>query len=167
MKPESLEIISESAEHTRLLGRCLGTRLTGGLTIRLYGGLGSGKTCFIQGLAAGLDVPEQYVVASPTYTLINEYPGRLPLVHVDLYRLSGSLDAESIGLWEFFDTEAVVAVEWAERLADNDWPAESLLIRLDTEGDTTRRIRIFGSGLDQGNLIKDLAAEWSKTKNNS
>lgn len=164
MKNEnSLTIVSGSAEHTRKLGFCLGRLLSGGLTIRLYGDLGSGKTCFVQGLAAGLGVPEHDVVTSPTYTLVNEYPARLPLVHVDLYRLSGSLDAESVGLWEYFDSGAVVAVEWAERLAQNDWPQASLCIQFQIEGDTHRHIHIFGCGLDQNNLIKNLASEWNKS----
>jgi tRNA threonylcarbamoyladenosine biosynthesis protein TsaE len=156
------QVVSRSAEQTRKLGFLLGTRITTGLAIRLHGDLGGGKTCFVQGLAMGLDVPPTFVVASPTYTLINEYPARLPLVHVDLYRLGGSLDAEFIGLWDYFETQAVVAVEWAERLPEDQWPMESLCVRFQITSDTERRILIFGYGLEQDNLIKNWAAEWNR-----
>ncbi|MDA8138061.1 MAG: tRNA (adenosine(37)-N6)-threonylcarbamoyltransferase complex ATPase subunit type 1 TsaE [Desulfobacteraceae bacterium] len=147
------ELTTQSPDQTRALGRCLGQMIQKGLTLRLRGELGSGKTCFVQGLAQGLDVPCEYVLTSPTYTLINEYPGRLPLFHIDLYRLGGSADAEMIGLWEIFDSGAVAAVEWSERLSDGDWPVEHLRIDFTISDDLCRRIGLIGCGRDMDNLI--------------
>lgn len=153
-------ILSKSPEQTRALGRCIGQILKSGLVIRLQGGLGSGKTCFVQGLARGLGVDEKWVVSSPTYTLINEYAGRLVLYHVDLYRLKDATDVETIGLWELFGAGNVVAVEWAERLADDEWPCPSLCIDFSIQDDDTRRLTFVGNGLDADtgldadNLIK-------------
>jgi len=77
----------------------------------LTGDLGSGKTSFVQGLARGLEVPNDYYITSPSYTLINEYPGRHPFFHVDLYRLEDPVDFEDIGLYDILDVNFVVAIE--------------------------------------------------------
>ena len=154
------ETITHAAEQTRRLGRCLGRLLQSGTILRLSGHLGSGKTCFVQGLAKGLDVPAEYPITSPTYTLINEYPGRFPLLHVDLYRIDGPADAEAVGLWELFSPDAVVAVEWAERLEDCHWPPDTLCIDFKIRDDDSRRIRLNGYGLAGGNLIRDIVAGW-------
>lgn len=146
-------IITQTPDQTHALGRCLGQQLNEGMIIRLRGDLGSGKTCFVQGLARGLGVPRNYEITSPTYTLINEYPGRLALFHVDLYRLEGSMDAEMIGLWEIFEMNAVTAVEWSERLAEHEWPERHLKIDLVAIDDTRRRIRLNGYGRGTDNLI--------------
>lgn len=156
----SYKTITRSAEQTRQLGSCLGRLIQSGVVLRLTGHLGSGKTCFIQGLAQGLEVPESYAVTSPSYTLINEYPGRLPLFHVDLYRLSGPADADAIGLWELFARNAVVAVEWADRLEDCHWPESSLTIHFKIHEDDTHSVRLNGYGLDMDNLIRDIVAAW-------
>ncbi len=155
------ELTTRNPEQTQDLGRRLGQHIQGGLTIRLNGDLGSGKTCLVQGLARGLAVPEGYDITSPTYALIHEYPGRLPLYHVDLYRLRGSMDAESVGLWELFDTESVVAVEWEERLDESDWPETGLRVELRIEEDNTRRIRLIGYGLESDNLIRETVENWN------
>jgi len=149
------EILSHNPDQTRALGKIIGQGLKEGLAIQLHGDLGSGKTCLVQGLAEGLDVPAGYDVTSPTYTLINEYPGRLPLIHVDLYRLNDSVDAEMIGLWEIFNQRNVVAVEWAERLAPDDWPETHLKLLFFTVDDLCRRIHLIGCGLETDNLIKE------------
>ena len=152
---------SSGPEHTRAMGTAMGRLLLHGRLVLLNGDLGSGKTCFVQGLARGLDVPEVYDITSPTYTLINEYPGRLPLLHVDLYRLATIDDAESIGLWELLTRPAVVAVEWADRLGEEHWPGEALHIAFEGLTGDTRRLRLFGHGLEGDNLIDTLAAKWS------
>ena len=84
--------------------------------IALTGDLGCGKTTFVQGLARGLGVSEREYVTSPTFTLINEYDARLALVHVDLYRLDTGLDMLDIGFDEVLERDAVVAIEWADKL---------------------------------------------------
>jgi len=155
-----VEIQTNSPEQTRQLGQAIGRTLKTGLAIQLCGDLGSGKTCLVQGLARGLAVPAGYDITSPTYTLINEYPGRLPLFHVDLYRLNDRVDAEMIGLWEIFGQQAVVAVEWAERLTEEDWPEEHLKIVFATIDDRRRSLRLIGCGLETDNLISEAVEIW-------
>lgn len=150
------KFIARSAEEMQQLGYDIGIRLKAAAVLRLNGDLGSGKTCFVQGLAKGLGVPEGYYITSPTYALIHGYPGRLPLVHVDLYRIHDESDAESIGLWELIDEENVVAVEWADRLEDAYWPTSTLTVEIKIADDETRHIRLIGSGLQMVDLIKEV-----------
>ncbi len=96
------------------MARDLASKLSKGTTILLYGELGAGKTTFVQGLAEGLGVPEEVYVSSPTFSLINEYPGRQKLYHVDLYRLAPE-EVEDLGLPELA-SQGVMVIEWAERL---------------------------------------------------
>lgn len=116
MNTKMMHIISHCPEDTRRIGGEIGESLTDGLVISLTGELGSGKTTLVQGLARGLEVPENYYITSPTYTLINEYPGRYSLFHVDLYRLEGPAAFEDIGMYDVLNGEGVVAVEWADKL---------------------------------------------------
>jgi tRNA threonylcarbamoyladenosine biosynthesis protein TsaE len=153
-------IITETQAQTRKLGRLIGHVLQAGLLIKLNGDLGSGKTCFVQGLAVGLEVPDEFDITSPTYTLIHEYPGRIPLLHIDLYRIHDEMDAEAIGLWDMLDPASVVAVEWADRLPDALWPSDALTIRIDIQENDNREISLFGSGLKTTNLIKEIGAMW-------
>jgi len=111
-----LKIITRCPEDTRLMGEKIGKSITDGLIIGLTGELGSGKTTLVQGLARGLAVPDDQHITSPTYTIINEYPGRIPLFHVDLYRLEGQDAFEDIGLYDILDSEGVVVIEWADKL---------------------------------------------------
>jgi tRNA threonylcarbamoyladenosine biosynthesis protein TsaE len=157
-----VSITTRSPEQTRLLGYCLGNCIRKGIALRLQGDLGSGKTCFVQGLAQGLEVPAGYAIASPTYALINDYPGRIPLYHVDLYRLEGRLEADRIGLGEILGFDAVAAVEWAERLPESDWPEENLVIDFAaTDEDQRRVIRLIGYGRGTDNLIMETLKLWN------
>jgi len=149
----NITLDSYSPAETRKLGEKVGRRVRTDTVIALNGELGSGKTVFIQGLARGLDVPENYYVTSPTYTLINEYPGRQKLFHVDLYRLTDPIDFENIGLYEILYGEGVVAIEWADRLVD-DLPAEHVRIHFEISGNDRRKIRITAHGLEPLNLLK-------------
>lgn len=158
--PTRCRIVTRNADQTRLLGRLIGARLPAGTVLRLVGTLGSGKTCFVQGLARGLGVPEEYDITSPTYTLVHEYPGRIPLIHADLYRLSDEADAEAVGLWDLMDAHSIVAVEWAERIDDRYWPAGVVNIEFQILGDEARGIQLFACGLQIGNLIKEVRALW-------
>jgi tRNA threonylcarbamoyladenosine biosynthesis protein TsaE len=160
--PPACHIVTQTAEQTQELGELIGSRLQGGVVIQLVGTLGSGKTCFVQGLARGLAVPREYDVTSPTYTLVHEYPGRLPLAHVDLYRIADEMDAEAIGLLDLMDSRTVVAVEWADRLDDAFWPREKLQVRFQARNDESRCIQLFGYGLQIGNLIKQVLALWNE-----
>lgn len=107
------QFISRSASQTRRWARRLLDALPKQAVLALHGELGSGKTCFVQGLAEALGVDQP--VTSPTFTLIQEYTGRRPLVHVDLYRIPSAAEAAELGLEEYFEREGVVAIEWAER----------------------------------------------------
>ena len=116
----SVSIHTASTEETEEAGRVFGLAVSGPLVLTLTGDLGSGKTCFARGLARGLGVDEAYPVTSPTYTIVNEYPGRLPLFHMDLYRLGGVDELEEIGYRDMLQAKGVIVVEWPERADDGE-----------------------------------------------
>jgi tRNA threonylcarbamoyladenosine biosynthesis protein TsaE len=150
--PPLFLISSRSDAETRRIGEIIGEMAEAGIIIALRGDLGSGKTALVQGLARGLDVPEKVYVTSPSYTLVNEYPGRLPLFHIDLYRLSNP-DFEDIGLYDILDTHsAVVAIEWAERLCLEPH-FECLTLQMEITGDNTRNIVFTAYGDRQLQLL--------------
>ena len=121
----------------------------------LNGDLGSGKTTFVQGLANGLGVPRNYVITSPTFTLINEYPGRLPLFHVDLYRIADVEELENIGFFDLLTGDGVVAVEWADRVA-RELPEDRIDIGFQVVDDVRRGMEIRAGGQTAGDLLKRL-----------
>jgi tRNA threonylcarbamoyladenosine biosynthesis protein TsaE len=139
------KIISSSPEETTEIGVQLGRQLFPGALIALIGDLGSGKTCLVQGIARGLDVPEVLYVTSPTYTLVNEYHGRLILFHVDVYRLEGTSDLENIGLDEMIAADGVTVIEWAEKVLDG-LPKDRLSILLSILDDQSRSLEITACG---------------------
>jgi len=149
------QIITRSVEDTRALGQDIGRRLQSNTVITLTGDLGSGKTVFVQGLAKGLGVPNGYYVTSPTYTLINEYPGRFRLFHVDLYRLDHVEELKEIGIDEIVNGEGVVAVEWADKLPGN-LLTDYINLQFEIVGEESRKILLFGYGLQFSNLLKGL-----------
>jgi len=105
-----------SADETKRLGKRLGKRLLAGDIVLLFGDLGSGKTTLTQGIAAGLGVSQDEYVRSPTFTLINQYQGRMPVYHIDLFRIESSAEMANLGLEETLHGEGAVIVEWAEKL---------------------------------------------------
>jgi tRNA threonylcarbamoyladenosine biosynthesis protein TsaE len=154
--PERL-ITTRSAEETRALGRSLAALLQPGDLLCLYGELGAGKTTLIQGLAQGLGVPEQ--VASPSFTLVHEHRGRLLLYHVDLYRIASG-DLTEIGLDEVLSSEAVVAVEWAERLPRRLCEdALQIEIRMEEAAQDTRQVLLRSRGPRGRRLLQGLSQE--------
>lgn len=105
-----------SPEETFELARKFASRLRSGDVLALTGELGSGKTCFVQGLAQGLGVPTGVYVRSPSFILINEYRGgRIPLYHIDFYRLSEPQELDDLGLEEYIDGDGIAVIEWADR----------------------------------------------------
>ena len=148
-------ITTRSVSETQALGQTLGAAIQQPIILALMGDLGSGKTAFVQGLAKGLDVPEAYYVTSPTFTLINEYPGRQPLYHVDLYRIEHLIELDDIGLDEVLLADAVIAIEWAEKLF-RDTLSNRLQIQFEITGENARRIDIFAYGHPITNLLKAL-----------
>lgn len=137
--------LCESLEQTQSLAQALGGSVLPGTVLGLDGDLGAGKTTFIQGLAAGWGVQDLREVVSPTYALMNIYPGRRgPLVHIDLYRLDDPELAQMLGLEEAMsDPAALVAVEWAERLPEL-LPQGGARMYLHWVNPTTRRIEVRG-----------------------
>lgn len=137
------EWISRSPEETRVAGERFGTTLRGGEVLLLSGQLGAGKTLFVKGVAASLGVAEDDVT-SPSFTLVNQYEGRLKLYHIDLYRLNeGAQAAHAVDLDELLmDESAIVIIEWAERMGAYPLPEPVWHIRITGDGDEPRTISI-------------------------
>lgn len=138
---------SSSPGETRAIGARLGALLGPGSVLALHGELGSGKTCFVQGLADGLGIARSAGVSSPTFVIINEYPARIPLFHFDLYRLPGGRELVELGWGDYLDRGGVIAIEWAERMGDL-LPDGHLAVTLEVTGERTRLITISGKGAD-------------------
>ncbi|TLS35278.1 tRNA (adenosine(37)-N6)-threonylcarbamoyltransferase complex ATPase subunit type 1 TsaE [Pseudalkalibacillus caeni] len=143
--------IMKSPEETHKLGKRLGEMLEPGSVLTLEGDLGAGKTTFTKGLAVGLGV--ERVVNSPTFTIIKEYQGRIPLYHMDVYRLEDSDD--DLGFEEYFDGEGVTVVEWA-RFIKAVLPEEKLMIEIYHESESVRRIQLRPIGSYYEALCKEL-----------
>jgi tRNA threonylcarbamoyladenosine biosynthesis protein TsaE len=144
------EWMSRSPEETYTRGAEFGSRLKGGEIILLSGTLGAGKTLFVKGIAAALDIATDEVT-SPSFTLVNLYRGRLTLYHLDLYRLAeGAAAAHAVDLDDLLaDEEAVIAIEWAERLGGYRLPPTVWRVEIEGDGDDARRIRIYRDGQDR------------------
>ncbi len=123
----------------------MGNLLTGGETIGLTGELGSGKTCFVRGLAEGVEVDQRAWVRSPSFTLVNEYDGRLPLYHIDLYRISSAREVEELNLREYLFSDEVSVIEWFDRLPEGE-VEEFLHIAFNHEDKNRRRLTFTGHG---------------------
>jgi tRNA threonylcarbamoyladenosine biosynthesis protein TsaE len=149
-----VDIISNSPLQTYELGKKIGAKLEAGIVIRLIGDLGSGKTSLVQGIAHGLDVSSEYYITSPTFTLINEYPGRYTFYHVDLYRLEDTVDFEDIGLLDILFGDGVVAIEWAEKLTEE--LKNPITIQLSILNDHSRKIHIISSEPKISDYLKKL-----------
>ena len=134
---DPLRILTTGEAETTAAGEAFAARVIAGDVLLLFGDLGAGKTAFVRGLANGLGAPAD-AVTSPTFTLVQEYPGRLTLFHADLYRLAPA-EVADLGLEEI-SADGVLAVEWADRWEDA--PGEAWRIRFEHAGDTRRAITI-------------------------
>jgi tRNA threonylcarbamoyladenosine biosynthesis protein TsaE len=123
------------------LGERIARRLGSGSVVALRGGLGAGKTCLTKGIARGLGIDE--TITSPTYTIISEYQGRLPLYHIDAYRLDGDEDFENLGGEELLCGGGVSVIEWSERIP-RSLPENAVFIEMVISGGSRRIIRISG-----------------------
>lgn len=136
-------VVTASAEETEAVGERLGAALGPGDVVALTGELGAGKTCFVQGLARALGVTRP--VTSPTFVMVNEYRGRLPVHHVDAYRTASLTELLDLGLPELFDDGGVTVIEWADKVGPL-LPARTIRVHLDGVGDEPRRISIREPG---------------------
>ncbi len=139
-----MKTTTTSAEHTRALAAAIGAQLDAGDVVVLVGEMGAGKTTFVQGLARGLGVDE--IVTSPTFTIVQEYDGRIPVAHVDVYRLVRFQELHDLGLEELLESGRVVVVEWGD-VVDQALPAERLVVELGPGGtDDERTVVIDAAG---------------------
>jgi tRNA threonylcarbamoyladenosine biosynthesis protein TsaE len=148
-------LITRNETETVALGKRLGSILMPGDFIALMGELGAGKTRFVQGVAAGLNVDTSLPVTSPTYSILHIHSGRLPLFHFDLYRLKGAGDAGELGFEEYFYGEGVSVVEWADRL-QGEMPDERLVITFSHLGEEERKIEFTPRGERYEELVMSL-----------
>ena len=121
----------------------------------LVGELGAGKTQLIKGLAAGVGMRNSTYISSPSFTLINEYPGKIPFYHIDLFRLEREKEAEELGLEDYFQGGGVTAIEWADRIPSL-LPKEMLFIHIAYMGKNIRSIEIHGKGKRFLNLVDQI-----------
>ncbi|MDI6845158.1 MAG: tRNA (adenosine(37)-N6)-threonylcarbamoyltransferase complex ATPase subunit type 1 TsaE [Candidatus Saccharicenans sp.] len=145
-KKSEIEIKSFSEEETFGLGEKIARELRGDELILITGELGAGKTVLVKGLASGLGVIDVDSVCSPSFTLVNIYPGRVNLIHVDLYRLEHPEEIADLGLEDYLGA-GVMAVEWAERLPEDFRTDRTLEVLIGVESAESRLIKIKSCGI--------------------
>ncbi|MBM3945068.1 MAG: tRNA (adenosine(37)-N6)-threonylcarbamoyltransferase complex ATPase subunit type 1 TsaE [SAR202 cluster bacterium] len=159
MTTREFRINSNSPEDTRHIGAAVGAHALAGDIVLLTGDLGAGKTCFTQGVLKGLGSKDN--ARSPTFVLATEYPGRLTLYHIDLYRLDGVREIEDLGLDEYLFGDGVCVVEWAEK-AGNLWPEDRLAITIERLDETARRFIFTAHGARHGALLESARSAMTK-----
>jgi len=138
-----MTIITNSENETIHEGERLGRTLKPGAIVALYGELGAGKTAFTRGIAAGLGIGAS--VSSPTFTIVNEYPGVTPLFHFDMYRLESESELFDIGWDDYHDRDGVCVVEWSEKVP-GAFTSDTVVVRFENLGNDTRRLDIGVKG---------------------
>ncbi len=133
--------VTNSTAETSQLGKTLGQQLAAGDVVALYGELGSGKTTFTKGLSVGLGAMKEEGIRSPTFVLLNLYKGRLPIYHIDLYRVRTLERLHDIGYEDYAFADGVVIIEWAEK-AEEVLPPNAVRVRFKTLAENSREIRI-------------------------
>ena len=153
---------TESPEETQALGEKLGKTLKQGDVIALIGDLGTGKTCLTQGIARGVGIAPGEVVNSPSYILINEYNGVVPIYHIDLYRLENSEEIAELGLSEYMDGDGICIIEWAERIADTlpDTCIEIHITLADTNVSQNDEVRELMSQIPEDENIRQIEIQY-------
>jgi tRNA threonylcarbamoyladenosine biosynthesis protein TsaE len=146
---------TRSTSETIRIGKRIGRLLKAGDVVALVGELGAGKTQFIKGLAAGVGIGNPTYISSPSFTLINEYPGKIPFYHVDLFRLEREKEAEELGLEDYFQGGGITAIEWADKIPSL-LPKEMLFIHIAYTGKKTRSIEMIGKGKRFEDLVNTL-----------
>jgi len=157
-KPKSVIILD--AEGMMVLGATLGRHVFAGAVIGLTGPMGAGKTTFVRGTAAGMEIMDGFVVSSPTYTILQSYPCRkMDLFHLDLFRVSGQEDLDSTGYRDAIHDESVLLIEWVDREPDAV-PEENLQICLEY-GEEGRKVTFLPYGKKYGQLVNDVIADFT------
>ncbi|MGQ9647031.1 MAG: tRNA (adenosine(37)-N6)-threonylcarbamoyltransferase complex ATPase subunit type 1 TsaE [Thermodesulfobacteriota bacterium] len=150
---------TNALSETIRMGKRLGRLLQPGDVVALVGELGTGKTQFIKGVAEGVGVEKALYVSSPSFTFINEYPGRIPFYHIDLFRLGSEKEAEGLGLEEYIGGDGITAIEWADRIRSL-LPEESVFVKIHYAGEKTRTIEITAKGKRYEQLGNRLSSEF-------
>ena len=132
---------THSPVETQTIGKQIGASLKTGDVIALVGDLGAGKTCLTQGIARGIGIASHEVVNSPSYTLINEYAGEIPIYHIDLYRLKHHGEIVDLGLEEYLEGTGICVIEWADRMT-HLLPANHIQITMTWVDESTRTIEL-------------------------
>ena len=140
-----ISFISESTADTEAFAEKLAKKLSGGTVIAFFGGLGAGKTSFTRGLARGMGINAD--VSSPTFAIVNDYGGKPPLVHFDMYKVESWDDLYSSGFFDYLDMGAVLAVEWSENI-ENALPEDTVRVTIEKCENENKRI-ITVEGLDE------------------
>jgi tRNA threonylcarbamoyladenosine biosynthesis protein TsaE len=144
---------TKSPSETIRIGKNIGSLLLPGDIVALVGELGAGKTQFIKGLAAGVRVGKSTYISSPSFTLINEYVGKVRFYHIDLFRLKSEKEAEELGLEEYFQGGGITAIEWADKIPSL-LPEEILWINICYTGKNIRSFEMIGKGMRYEELLK-------------
>ena len=147
---------TETPEQTEKLGRQLGLLLESGDVVTLSGELGGGKTCFVRGIVSGVAPESLDMVASPTFAILNEYPGAYPVLHYDCYRLCGCDDAVELGLEDHLGGAGICLIEWPERIRDI-LPDNRIDLKFEYSDDSGRRITFVSHGDRAAEKIDQLA----------
>lgn len=133
---------THSTQETETLGEAIARKLSGGEVIALFGGMGMGKTALTRGLARGLGVEDG--VSSPTFALVHEYSGRVPVYHFDMFRVDGWDDLYSTGFFDYLESGGVLVIEWSENI-ENALPEDAVRIAIEKgDGDDTRVFQVEG-----------------------
>ncbi len=133
------EIITHSPAETENAGKCLAEKIRPGTVIAMRGGLGAGKTAFVRGFAAAMGVSDR--VTSPTFTIVNEYSGKIPIFHFDMYRLSSSDELFEIGWEDYISQNGVCIVEWSEN-TDDIFDSSTVSVTIEKLSDSDRKITV-------------------------
>ena len=158
-KEKAWRVKTKSPEQTMHLGRICGAMLPPGSVIALIGDLGSGKTVFVKGVAQGVGVIDEKEITSPSFVLVNEYQGRLPITHVDLYRLHHRREVEDLGWEELISSSGVTLIEWAEKVLPL-LPKERMEVHFEWVNAVERKLMLVGRGeLAQG-WVRSLGEKW-------
>lgn len=144
---------TRSASETVRIGKTIGNRLLPGDIVALVGELGAGKTQFVKGLAVGMGNPAH--ISSPSFTLINEYPGEIPFYHIDLFRLGKEKEAEELGLDDYFCGKGITVIEWADKIPSL-LPEEILFVFIAYIDKNIRSLEIAGKGKRYEDLVNQV-----------